>query len=75
MKAQEDFGPLATGINTTNTPNRAWTRKIKRIQMRLFVTTITRKDILQKTIPNLKKTRVLEKTNIGLSHFHSDNWY
>ena len=56
-------------------PAKHATAEIKKTQARPSVITVTRRSILQRTIPNLEKTRIPQKTSIGLGHLHSDDWH
>lgn len=47
--------------------------EIEKIKARLSITTIIKKDILQKFILNLEKTRSFQKNNNSLNHLQFDN--
>lgn len=49
--------------------------EINKIKIKLSITTITKKNILQKTVLKLKKTKTTQKTSIGFTHIYSNNWY
>ena len=47
--------------------------EIKKTHARLFIVTITRRDILQGIVLNLKRTRASQKTSISLGHLYSND--